>query len=59
MFNTNQLNKYWSVTERAVEEDHIIKRKQETVVNQLIIPERVISQSGYTFIKIGFNDYFL
>ncbi|KAI8356752.1 hypothetical protein EDC96DRAFT_609499 [Choanephora cucurbitarum] len=40
VFNTDKLNKYWSVTERTVEEDRIIKRKQEAIVNQLVIPER-------------------
>lgn len=60
MFNNDKLNKYWSLTERVVEEDHILKRKQEATVSKLVIPERVISwQSGYTFVNIGFNDYFL
>ncbi|KAI9470031.1 MAG: hypothetical protein EXX96DRAFT_588514 [Benjaminiella poitrasii] len=40
LFNTDKLNKYWDVTEKTVQKDHIIKRKQQTVAYQLNIPER-------------------
>lgn len=39
-FDTDKLNKYWRLTERTIEEDNILKRKQDATVSQLIIPER-------------------
>lgn len=60
MFDTDKLNKYWSLTKRTIEEDNILKRKQDASVSQLVIPERVISRhSSYTFVIIDVNDYFL